>query len=169
MKKTLLAVAALALVAFSGPVMAQDSLNQDRKGFYTGLNLGSNLDVNAKITGGIDAGYQFNKFFRAEATYDYMWRTGGNGSALMGNLVGQYKIPGTVIVPYLLAGSGMGFSSMGTLTNNVAALYNVGGGFRADLTKKLELDLRYRYVGHYDAPNSNPDQNLLTIGMNYRF
>jgi opacity protein-like surface antigen len=169
MKKTLLAMA-VALLATIGVANAQD-IQADRTGTYVGGMIGSTPQQGAQTDVGLAAGYQFHPNVRVEATYDYLWRnTGSNGQMLMVNGIAQYRIPTSVVTPYVLAGTGVGFEGFGSTKNgNAEMLYNVGAGVRFAVSRDVELDARYRYISHFNNAASSTNVNMLTVGANWRF
>ena len=168
MKKIL--VAALALLASVSVASAQD-VRADRNGLYIGGAVGSSLRDNSQTAVGAAVGYQFHPNFRVEAAYDLDPRTNrDNGHLLMANAIAQYRIPTSVVTPYVLAGAGMGFDTYGKAANgDVTAVYNVGGGVRLAVSTNVELDARYRYIGHFDNAPGLQSANMFTVGANWRF
>lgn len=193
MKKTL--VSLLASVAFIGAAMAADIPSKATPaapapaasssafgldGFYVGGFAGGdyskvshiNLSHTPYVIGGV-AGYEWNRYFRTEATFDYTSKnkptTTKSGETLFGNAIVQYPI-GFGITPYVLGGVGYGWGSWDKVGNYGIdrTLYNVGGGVRYSLTKNLELDGRYRYINAATGPKFN-DNNVVTLGVNYKF
>ena len=169
MKK--LALAAAVLVGLTGAAFAADPVHADRSGFYVGGNIGSSTDEKSRIDLGMTTGYQVGPYARVEANYDHAWRTTGVGNMLMGNAIAQYRVPNSTITPYLLAGAGVGFDNFGAAKNgNTVGLYNVGAGVRIAVSESVELDARYRNVRPLDTKNALvKDQNIFTVGANYRF
>ena len=170
MKK--LALAAAMLVGLTGAAIAADPVHSDRSGFYVGGNIGSSTDQKNRTNLGMTAGYQYGKYFRVEADYDHAWRTSGTGNMLMGNVVAQYRIPNSTVTPYVLAGAGVGFDKFGNVksSGDIVGLYNVGAGVRVAVSESVELDARYRNVRPFDTKNVGvKEQNIFTVGANYRF
>jgi opacity protein-like surface antigen len=169
MRKTLLAVA-VALLATVGVASAQD-IQADRTGMYVGGMIGSTPQKGAQTDLGVVAGYQLHPNARVEAAFDNLWRnTGSNGQMLMVNAVAQYRIPTSVVTPYVLAGTGVGFNSFGTTNiGSAEMLYNVGAGVRFAVSRNVELDARYRYISHFNTSAANANANMLTVGANWRF
>lgn len=170
-KLLLAAVALLATVGVSTANAADTVTNTDRAGFYVGGNLGSSTDNKSRIDLGGVAGYQVAPYARVEASYDHAWRQNGAGNMLLGNAVAQYNIPGTTVTPYVLAGAGVGFDRFGAIKNgNTVGLYDVGAGVRVAVSSTVELDARYRNVRTFaDRKVGTKDQNLFSVGVNYRF
>ena len=142
----------------AAPVVSSDS------GFYAGVRGGVVFTDNLTI--GAGAGYQFNRFIRAEANYDYLNndnnKTNGLSSSLAtGNLIGQYPFETWGLTPYALAGVGYRWSDAKN-----EPVWNVGAGVRYDVTKNVELDARYRYVSSFQNERQG---NAFTLGLNYKF
>lgn len=196
MKKTIMAVVAtlgIATTALAGdlpsrkaapqpPVFTQ--VSSPLSGWYVGVDAGattgSNLSTNNNgraVVGG-RVGYEVNPFLRLEG--DFTNRFGSNnvrsGQMVTGNVIPQFTIPGTAITPYALGGVGYGWGYYGGLNGGAQPLWNVGGGVRYALNKNWEVDARYRHVQGFNAyqvnvPNnaSKPHDNIVTMGLNYKF
>ena len=164
--------------AAAAPAVSTGAFNLS--GWYAGAYVGGNVDdtnkfkydTTAKVFGGL-VGYEWNKYVRTEATFDYNTKaaptTTKTGETAFANGIAQYPV-GYGVTPYLLAGVGYGWGSWDKIgKNNVdRALFNVGGGLRYDLTKSFELDGRYRYVN--SVKNDRFDNNhVVTLGVNYKF
>lgn len=172
MKKSFLVLAA---VVASGAALAGDlpsrttaPLPPERpvadSGFYAGVRGGVVFTDN--ITAGVGAGYQFNKFVRAEANYDYLNNdknsvNGLSSSVVTGNVIGQYPLGSFPLTPYVLAGVGYRWSDAKN-----EPVWNVGAGARYAVTKNVELDARYRYVSSFQNERQG---NAFTLGLNYKF
>lgn len=171
MKNILLATVMLLGIAGVAQAQSADPLNADRSGLYVGGNIGTSNDQQNRINLGGAVGYQVAPWARVEAAYDHAWRTQGVGNTLMGNAIGQYRIPNTTVTPYVLVGAGIGFDKFGAVgTGNATGVYNVGAGVRLAVSQSVELDARYRRVAPLgnDKMNSR-EQNLFTVGAAYRF
>ena len=140
--------------------------------YYVGVTAGGAVDTsgnyndllnNSTPSLGVVGGRQITNNLAVEATYDYfLERNGvGSGQSVFVNGVAGYRIPNTMFTPYVLAGTGYGFDSLGDRT-----LYNVGAGVRADVTRSLSLDVRYRHMNNWDNDNR---MNVVTGGINFRF
>jgi opacity protein-like surface antigen len=114
-------------------------------------------------SGGVNAGYEFNRYFRAEVGYDYLNNPDSfktkNSHVAAGNLIGQYSFG--PFTPYAYAGAGYRWSD-----NKDEPVWNAGVGARYALTKQWELDGRYRYIANYDNKASS---NVFTLGVNFKF
>lgn len=174
MNKILLTMAALlgmttAAMAETKPVV---STNVDQPGLYLGGYIGSSTLDRDRVTVGVNGGYQVNRFLRGEVTLDQAWKTGvGGGTRLMGNAIGQYRIPGTTLTPYVLAGMGYGFDSLGSVRKGIGVpQWNVGAGMRVAVSERVDLDARYRYIEAFNAKTPhNHSTNLFTVGATYKF
>jgi outer membrane immunogenic protein len=155
-------------------------LNGVYVGGYVGQNFGEvgnySWDTSPYVVGGV-AGYQWNSYFRTEATFDYTSKQAPTntkaGETVFANAVVQYPV-GFGVTPYLLAGAGLGWNAWGkgpegaSFADDAKALYNVGGGVRYELTKSWELDARYRYINAYSGTKFD-NSNIVTFGTNYKF
>lgn len=169
MKNTLMA--AVAFLALTGTALAADPVKADRSGFYAGGSLGSSTDEKSRIDLGVNAGYQFGSYVRAEVDVDHAWKTHGDGNMLTGNVIGQYRIPNSTVTPYVLVGAGYGFDKLGSLKGGAATpVGNVGAGVRIGLSESVDLDFRYREVRALrDLNASNKQLHLFSAGVDYRF
>ena len=164
--------------AAAAPAVSTSAFNLS--GWYVGGYVGGNFDDTnkfkydntPKVIGGV-VGYEWNKYIRTEATFDYTTKTSPTttktGETVFGNAVVGYPVLG--VTPYLLAGVGYGFGSWDKVGKNWdtdRALYNVGGGIRYDLTKSFEVDGRYRYVDSINGTKFN-NNHVVTLGANYKF
>lgn len=163
--RTVTAPPAPPVVATSAPTM------RDNLGVYVGVGLGSNFrDATDYQVGGL-LGFQLNRNWAAELTYDYIQLNNHtSGQMVMGNVVYGRQVGQTAFTPYALVGAGIGWDAvLGSRdTGSNPALYNVGGGVRVRVIPNVELDARYRFVGAF---NDSVDDisNVVTLGVNYRF
>lgn len=129
---------------------------------HTGGNLNDLLDNSTPSVGAV-VGRQLTTNLGVEATYDYLTERNDSrdAHAVFVNGVASYRIPNTMFTPYVLAGAGYGFDGLGDRN-----LYNVGAGVRADVTRSLSLDVRYRHMNNWDNDNR---MNVVTGGVNFRF
>ena len=193
MKKTLASL--LASVALLGTALAADLPSKTAPavpaaatsafglgGFYVGGNVGTNYAKFADYTWntspytiGAVGGYEWNRYFRTEATFDYTSKekptTTKSGELAFVNAVVQYPV-GFGVTPYAFAGTGYGFNAWGkgksAVVDDAKALYNVGAGARYELSKSFELDGRYRYVQSYEGVKYK-NNNIFSVGANYKF
>lgn len=170
MKKILvLAAAALGLVVTSA-ANAQDLKNLDRNGIYVGGSLGTQLDVNKQAAVGVTAGYQVAPYARVEMEYNHVWQNRSQGQSLFAHGIAQYRVPNTRFTPYVLAGVGTGFNTMGSLSRGDGKmLYDVGAGVRYAVTDSIELDARYRNIRAFDTSTQSRNTDVVSLGVNYRF
>ena len=170
MKNTLMAAA---FVALSTAAFAADPVKSDRTDFYAGGSLGASTDNHSRTNVGVNAGVQLGSFFRVEADADRAWRTVGTpGYRVTLNGIGQYRIPNSVVTPYVLAGGGYALDGLASLKdkNGQTAIWNVGAGTRLALSQSVELDLRYREVRPFeDRKVALKQDHVFTAGLNYRF
>ena len=165
--------------AAAAPAVSTSAFNLS--GWYAGGYVGGNFDDTnkfkydntPKVFGGV-AGYQWNKYVRTEATFDYNTKASPTntktGQTAFGNAVVSYPV-GFGVTPYLLAGVGYGWGSWDNVGKNWdtdRALYNVGGGVRYDITKAFEVDGRYRFVNAISGPKFD-NNHVVTLGVNYKF
>ena len=193
MKKTLASL--LASVALLGSALAADLPSKTApavpaaatsafglSGFYVGGNVGTNYAKFADYTWntspytiGAVGGYEWNRYFRTEATFDYTSKekptTTQAGQLVFANAVVQYPV-GFGVTPYAFAGTGFGWNAWGKgqkdFTDDAKALYNVGAGARYELSKNFELDGRYRYIQSYEGVKFK-NNNIVSVGANYKF
>ena len=150
-------------------------------GWYAGGFVGGNFDDTnkfkydntPKVFGAI-AGYEWNKYIRTEATFDYTTKIvpitpPKTGQTAFGNAVVSYPV-GFGVTPYILAGVGYGWGAWDKVVgkNDDRTLYNIGAGLRYDLTKSFEVDGRYRYVNGLTAQKFD-NNHVVTLGVNYKF
>jgi opacity protein-like surface antigen len=167
----LLAAGVLAVMATVGVAQAQTAPAGKVSGLYVGTNVGTNFKSTSDYQVGGVIGYHLTRNMAAEVTYDYnrVNRGGYNSQMVMGNVLYGRTIGNTTVMPYALAGVGMGWNGLGAKTNgDTLALYNVGAGVRVNLVGNLDLDTRYRYVGAFDQ-NAGTNHHMVTTGINYRF
>ena len=171
MKNTLLA--ATLVLGMTAPAFAEDPVKADRSGIYVGGFIGSSTEDKSRLTLGADVGYQVGSYFRAELDIDRAWRTNSkDGYRVTVNGIGQYRIPNTVLTPYVIAGAGYAMDGIASIknTNSQVAVWNAGAGVRVGLSQNTELDLRYREVRPFEAAKVSLKQDhVFTAGLNYRF
>lgn len=166
MKNLFMVAAAVFLLAF-GSAQAQ----QDNSRFYVTGSVGGYTASESRIDAGLAAGYQIIPYARVELTYDHAWMTNNSGNMVMANVIGQYRIPGTIFTPYVLAGAGAGFDGFGQKYSGAGVgLYNVGSGVRASVGSNVDLDLRYRWIGAFNSSETyKSGTNMFTLGASYNF
>jgi opacity protein-like surface antigen len=134
--------------------------------WYAGVAVGGITSQNAwynNVRVNTSLGHELNSFSRVEATYDYKNnnRSENRSHTGMVNGIGQYKMPYFSLTPYALAGVGYRIADVKN-----EPVWNVGGGVRYDLTSNIGVDGRYRYLSDF---NRLRDENIVTLGVNYKF
>lgn len=168
--KTVIMATVIALGLTSAAV-AQSKDASDR-GFFLGGSVGSLTNKEDQVTIGLNGGYQVNRFLRGEVTVENAWKQKtGSGTMVFANVVPQYRIPGTTLTPYAVAGVGYAFDSLGSIKNGVASpVYNLGLGTRAAITDRIDADLRWRNVRSMNTSNARVrDDHIFTVGGSYKF
>jgi len=134
--------------------------------WYAGLALGgvhttNNWYNSLRLT--TSFGHELNSFSRIEATYDYKHNNRSDDRSHTGivNGIGQFKVPFIPVIPYALAGAGYRLSNVKN-----EPVWNAGFGVRYEVTSNIEVDGRYRYLSDFKR---NRDENILTLGVNYKF
>lgn len=151
-------------------------------GFYVGANFGGNYNKpthvavdNTPVVVGVVGGYEWNRYFRTEATFDYTSKVSpankDSGETAFANAI--FQSPALYgITPYALAGLGLGYNSWGNgrggIVTGAKELYNIGGGVRYAISKNIEVDARYRYINAINGSNFQ-NNNVVTLGVNYKF
>ena len=141
--------------------------------WYVGVNAGGNVRSNQNVqntpgnVGGV-VGYNINKNFAIEATLDQAFKKGNDGKETRG-MVNGVASPFSYFgfKPYLLAGIGSQTADVKDGLSGTKTVYNVGGGVKYELSKSWEIDTRYRYVNTLN--NTQRDNNIVTVGVNYKF
>jgi opacity protein-like surface antigen len=176
MIKNILAAAAFGVLFTAGGVAVAQTpvvVNSDRAGLYIGANVGRSFQQNSDVLVGLQAGYQLNRNFRVEVTYEHMWNDGNirNFNSVFVNGILQQRIPSTTVTPYVLGGLGLEFNEFrGAVSDGqYRGVYNVGAGFRVGIANNLELDARYRYVAPVTSRGDTVRGSVTTLGLVYRF
>lgn len=162
MKKII--IAALMSIGIMGAASAQSIVTDGKT--YVSVGAGRVTASNDKRTDySVTVGREIDQQLRAELSYDYLDPNSttnvARGQAVMGSAIGQFKIPGTIFVPYALVGTGYGWDTFGD-----RALYQAGAGVRAEATKQVDLDLRVRRIGNFD---NDAHRNVVTAGVSFKF
>jgi len=168
--KTIIMATVMAL-GLTSAALAQSKDASDR-GFFVGGHVGSFTGNQDQVTIGLNGGYQVHRFLRAELTAENAWKQKtGSGTMVFANVVPQYRIPGTTLTPYAVAGVGYAFDSLGAVKSGVASpVYNLGLGTRVAITDRIDADLRWRNVRSMNTSNARVrDDNIFTVGGSYRF
>ena len=103
-----------------------------------------------------------------EATLDQAFKKGNDEKETRG-MVNGIASPFSYFgfKPYLLAGIGSQTADVKDGLSGTKTVYNVGGGVKYELSKSWEIDTRYRYVNTLN--NTQRDNNIVTLGVNYKF
>lgn len=168
---SVVAAGLLAVMATVGVAQAQTASAGKLNGLYVGTNVGTNFKGSSDYQVGGVVGYHITRNIAGEVTYDFnrVNRGGYNSQMVMANVLYGRNIGNTTVMPYALAGVGMGWNGLGAKTNgDTLALYNVGAGVRVNLVGNLDLDTRYRYVGAFNQ-TAGTNHHMVTAGINYRF
>lgn len=140
------------------------------QGVRVGAYVGHDFREQTDFVAGAVISKSFTPNLAAEVSYDYLSQDQDlSGQMVMGNLVYSrgLGIPG--VVPYVLAGAGVGWNTLGKLPGgDNLMLYNLGGGVKFNLTRNWDLDVRYRYVGAFED-NTLGNRHMTTLGVGYRF
>jgi opacity protein-like surface antigen len=172
------AIALVAGVLATAPAMAQNApraaapVATSGGNVYVGGSLGwggAHLDDRAQWSNTLALGYELNKHLAVEATVDYNYKNSNAnldaGQTAFVNLVAGYPVGR--ITPYVLAGTGAGFNGSGDHHKNTEALWNVGGGVAYNVTRRWQIDARYRHIDAWQG-NRHAEQ-AFSLGVNYRF
>lgn len=130
--------------------------------FFVGAHIGTaaaygdNIVNDGVVRVNLRAGYQFSPLFRLETSYDV-----GENRYHAGTVNGIVQYPVGRFTPYALVGGGYRWTEFKN-----EPVFVVGGGLRYDLTRNFEIDARYRYV---TDRNRERDENVVTLGVNYKF
>jgi len=161
------------------PAIPQDAPNTS--GIYLRGDVGasylswSSATNNWGFTGGAGIGYQFDKNFRTDLTYD----RSGTFSVAPGASISTSTVLGNVyydwnnespITPYLGAGVGYGWEwdNNGTQANNQGLAIGLAAGVAYDMTSNLALDVGYHFHDILASGNSVPEHQA-TIGLRFKF
>lgn len=133
----------------------------------------SGHDDSAVVIGG-GAGYQYNENLRADLRVDWAGsydRKNRNNdldvTTVLGNL--YFDIPtSTMITPYLGAGAGYGWGTIGHGNDKDGFAYALMAGATVDLTDSLSLDTEYRFRSIMSS-GANPMEHQIMTGLRYKF
>jgi opacity protein-like surface antigen len=178
MKRTITTLAILAVAATTAVAADLPSKNTPaapapiftQSNYFVGVNVGADTATKQVFSGGISAGTNVLPYLAVEAAYDYGYakdKVKGKHeklNELTFNVLPQYKINGTDVTVYALAGVGYDWDSV----KKNHSIYNVGGGLKYDFAKNIDLDLRYRYTNAIDDKFEGSD-NRITVGLTYKF
>jgi opacity protein-like surface antigen len=144
------------VIALVASLAASSALAGD---VYVAGNLGTQVEGARENTLGLAIGTDLNKNLRVEGAYEY--RVDSKVHNLYGHVMPQATIPTTGITPYVLVGLGADLESLDS-----KPLYVLGAGVRTELTKTLDLDLRYRRI---DSVDNNDRRESVTAGIALKF
>ena len=165
-----IAAMALGVALFTGAAAhASDPLTQDRRGVVLGVNAGSTLTSESRLTLGANVGYQAHRFLRVEGAYDYGLTQRGDGILLTTSVLPQYRIPNSTVTMFGQVGAGAGWNRWGDANGGTRGVYVLGAGVRTAVSTNVELEARYRYVAPINAGTGVNHVQLITVGFNYRF
>jgi outer membrane immunogenic protein len=120
-------------------------------GYYVGLAFGKHVD---KIRFEAEIGYQKSKVDSVTVNGVSFSSSGDQEirlSSLLFNLYYDFK-NGSRFTPYLCAGLGLGNIKLdGATESDAVAAYQVGAGMAFQISERVALDLKGRYLGATDA------------------
>lgn len=142
--------------ALAGIMMATTAMAGER--YVTG-SVGTHATGTGNAVLGVALGMEAHKNLRVEAAYEY--DVDNKSNKVFAHVLPQAKIPNTVLTPYLLVGVGVDFESIDS-----KPLYALGAGVRVELTKSMDLDLRYRRV---DNTDNTDKREVVSAGVSVKF
>lgn len=170
MKKFIMSMVAVAALS-SGSVMAQSL----PAGFSVGVGADyvQNTAKHSTATANtrVSLGYDYNKYISTEVDVGGVWAT--NKQKAGQSVVVDFKVGMPVnlavvtVKPYVLVGTGYGFSQNHSNETTTSPIYNVGAGVVFPVTTKIDLDVRYTYVDSYNKPNRSA--NAVGLNVAYKF
>jgi opacity protein-like surface antigen len=126
---------------------------------YVAGNLGTQVEGSREASLGLALGTDLTKNLRVEGAYEH--RLDSKSNNLYAHVMPQATIPSTGITPYALVGLGVDLESL-----DGKPLYVLGAGVRTELTKTIDLDLRYRRI---DTVDNNDRRESVTAGLALKF
>jgi opacity protein-like surface antigen len=145
--------------------------------WYVGVNAGGAVKLDRTVTdnpataGGV-VGYKWNPMFATEITVDEQFKKAGQKAQTRVLANGVVSPIGSVFgfTPYALAGVGVqNHDFRDGVRDNNKTIYNVGGGVKYAIAKNWEADARYRYINTWSDGTKIKDDNIITLGLNYKF
>ena len=145
--------------------------------WYVGVNAGGAVKLDRTVTdnpatvGGV-VGYKWNPIFATEITVDEQFKKADQKAQTRVVANGVVTPFGSVFgfSPYALAGVGVqNHDFRDGVRNNNKTVYNVGGGVKYTIAKNWEADARYRYINTWSDGTKIKDNNIVTLGLNYKF
>lgn len=144
------------IAAMFGIIMATSAMAQP---LHVTGTVGTHTAGAGEAVVGLAVGMDFHKNLRVEAAYEYDVDNKKNN--LFTYVQPQALIPGTNVTPYVLVGVG---ANLDSLDNR--PMYALGGGMRVELTKTIDLDLRYRHINNTER---NDKREVITTGVSVKF
>lgn len=142
--------------AIAGVMLATSAMAKD---LYVTGSIGTQTARTGDAIVSVAVGVETNKNLRVEGAYEY--DVDSKGHRLFVHALPQAQIPGTVLTPYALVGVGVDLESLDS-----RPLYALGGGVRVELTKTMDLDLRYRHVDNMDNTDK---REIVSAGVSVKF
>jgi len=142
--------------ALAGVMLATSAMAKD---LYVTGTVGTQVKGTGDAVVGVALGSEVHKNLRVEGAYEY--DADSKGNRLFVHALPQAQIPGTTLTPYALVGVGVDLESLDS-----RPLYALGGGVRVELTKTMDLDLRYRRV---DNTDNTDKRETVTAGVSVKF
>jgi hypothetical protein len=145
--------------------------------WYVGVNAGGAVKLDRQVAdnpatvGGV-VGYKWNPMFATEITVDEQFKKAGQKAQTRVLANGVVSPIGSVFgfTPYALAGVGVqNHDFRDGVRDNNKTIYNVGGGVKYAIAKNWEADARYRWVNTFSDGTKIKDNNIMTLGLNYKF
>ena len=186
MTKLLGSVAVLGVLSVSSLALAggiDATPVSDDQGVYVGVHGGASIPGGADsdfvengYNLGVQVGYRFNKYFRAEGAFDYMrnnlkWPLNAihqNIYTAMANVYAGIRFNDSPVEPFVGAGIGYlgtnisGFGETSNTEDYFAYQGIVGVAFHA--TSKISIDAKYRILG---VTNGSGHVNAVEAGISY--
>lgn len=132
-------------------------------GYFIGLAIGNHVD---KIRFEAEIGYQKNKVDSIKLNGASLTSTGDSEirlTTLLFNLYYDFK-NGSRFTPYICAGLGLGNIKLdGTSKSDSVAEYQFGAGMAYQISERVALDLKGRYLGTTDADFDTYSLDFTTI------
>jgi hypothetical protein len=166
MKKTLLSIAVVSVMAVSGAAFA---LSNVAGTYYMPLEFGmykpdATRNFSSSPYGSVGLGYNVNSFFAVQANAGMMSpqaNTGHNFNAYVVDAEAKFSLPTqTSIMPYVLAGAGY----MQLVSNN--PMVDGGVGLAYALGPNLNANATYRMMYQYGQGKSD---SVATLGLSFNF
>lgn len=123
------------------------------------------------VGGGVYTSFDLRHHIGAELDLMHLGATDDTSKQTSLEVAGRYILFRSFqVVPYLRAGFGHGWygypQNLATVGYN---LYGLGGGLDYHLTHSFNVRAAYEYQSWLEVPLKNPQPQVLTIGLAYRF